>query len=123
MKKLLLSILFLTGAAQAAPFLTLKNEYPNTGAVPHRAFFNINGGNYIPCQLDITPTGVTPKCDLSVIVASGTYTLIMRVESDEQIVNHPDGALWAPAGSASSAPFVLELKPQNVPTPTLRVTP
>jgi hypothetical protein len=103
-------------AVSAAPHL-FSAPYKAPATIPDSATLTINGGAPIACELTSTDEGVVPRCDLSSIKTSGTYTLVMTVCKASEIINDPNAATNTVGGCVSSANFRYELRTGAVPTP------
>lgn len=107
--------------AQAAPFLSADPYGPDTAtaAQPDSAEFTVNGAAPIACTLVAVPGGKQPRCDLSSITSSGTYTLVMTVKRAGPSCGNTSATAGQCTfgGSAASVPFAYTLKSGTVGAP------
>lgn len=96
MKRLLLVLSVLSGAANAAPTL-FADPYSATGPQPVAAEWTSDGTTWKPCTI----TARVPSCDLASIGAAGNYSLRMRYVYEAGCLGE---VCWG-AGSAASIPF------------------
>lgn len=124
-KRIVIAALLAASApAFAAPTLTMDPYGPDTATVaqPDAAEITINGGAPIACQLVAVSSpagGKQPRCDLSGITSSGTYTLAVTVKRAASCGNTSATAGQCTfGGSASSAPFAYTARSGSVAAPS-----